>query len=103
MRLVRPAEQGGYGLNALWNDDFHHAAMVRLSGRREAYYSDYRGTPQEFISAVKVRHSLPGTTIPVAEEASRHAVARHAADGASITLHSEPRPDRQFRARAALP
>jgi maltooligosyltrehalose trehalohydrolase len=52
-RLVRPAEQGGYGLDALWNDDFHHAAMARLSGRREAYYSDYRGAPQEFISAVK--------------------------------------------------
>ena len=52
-RLVRAGERGGYGLDALWNDDFHHAAMVRLSGRREAYYSDYRGSPQEFISAVK--------------------------------------------------
>jgi maltooligosyltrehalose trehalohydrolase len=53
MRLVRPVEQGGYGLDALWNDDFHHAAMARLSGRREAYYYDYRGAPQEFISAAK--------------------------------------------------
>ena len=52
-RLVRPAEQGGYGLDALWNDDFHHAAMARLSGRREAYYYDYRGSPQEFISVAK--------------------------------------------------
>jgi maltooligosyltrehalose trehalohydrolase len=52
-RLVRPLEQGGYGLDAIWNDDFHHAAMTRLSGRHEAYYSDYRGTPQEFISAAK--------------------------------------------------
>lgn len=52
-RLVRPAEQGGYGLDALWNDDFHHAAMARLTGRREAYYYDYRGSPQEFISTAK--------------------------------------------------
>ena len=52
-RLVRPPEQGGYGLDALWNDDFHHSAMVALTGHNEAYYSDYRGDPQELISAVK--------------------------------------------------
>lgn len=52
-RLVRPPERGGYGMDALWNDDFHHSACVALTGRNEAYYSDYRGTPQEFISALK--------------------------------------------------
>lgn len=52
-KLVRPPAQGGYGLDALWNDDFHHSAMVALTGRNEAYYTDYFGTPQEFISAVK--------------------------------------------------
>ena len=39
-RLVRPTADGGYGLDALWNDDFHHSAMVALTGRAEAYYSD---------------------------------------------------------------
>jgi maltooligosyltrehalose trehalohydrolase len=52
-RLVRPVESGGYGMDAMWNDDFHHSAMVALTGHNEAYYSDHRGTPQEFISAVK--------------------------------------------------
>ena len=52
-RLVRPAAEGGFGLDALWNDDFHHAAHVALTGHCEAYFSGYRGTPQEFISAVK--------------------------------------------------
>ena len=42
-----------FGLGGLWNDDFHHAAMVALTGRSEAYYSDYRGAPQEFVSAAK--------------------------------------------------
>lgn len=51
--LARPVDQGGYGINALWNDDFHHTAMVALTGHNEAYYTDYLGTPQEFISAVK--------------------------------------------------
>ncbi|HEY3065629.1 MAG TPA: malto-oligosyltrehalose trehalohydrolase [Methylomirabilota bacterium] len=53
VRLVRPRDAGGYALDALWNDDYHHSAMVALTGRREGYYSDHAGTPQEFISAVK--------------------------------------------------
>jgi maltooligosyltrehalose trehalohydrolase len=52
-RLVRSVESGGYGMDAIWNDDFHHSAMVALTGHNEAYYSDHRGTPQEFISALK--------------------------------------------------
>jgi len=39
-----------YGLDALWNDDWHHAALVAATGQREAYYTDYRGTPQELVS-----------------------------------------------------
>lgn len=53
VRCITPVEHGGYGLDAMWNDDFHHTARVALTGRREAYYTDYGGTPQEFISAVK--------------------------------------------------
>lgn len=51
--LLRPAEAGGCGLDGLWNDDFHHAARVAVTGRNEAYYTDFRGTPQELVSAVK--------------------------------------------------
>jgi maltooligosyltrehalose trehalohydrolase len=51
--LARSPEAGGYGLNGLWNDDFHHSAVVSLTGRNEAYYTDYFGNPQEFISALK--------------------------------------------------
>ena len=52
-RMVRPRSQGGDDLDGMWNDDFHHSAVVALTGRKEAYYDDYRGTPQEFISAAK--------------------------------------------------
>jgi maltooligosyltrehalose trehalohydrolase len=52
-RLVRPPEQGGYGLDALWNDDYHHSAVVALIKRSEAYYTDYLGSPQEMILLVK--------------------------------------------------
>lgn len=52
-RIVRPCANGGFGMEGLWNDDFHHAAMVRLTGRNEAYYTDYLGTADEFIALVK--------------------------------------------------
>ncbi len=52
-RLVQSAEEGGFALDGLWNDDFHHTAQVALTGRSEAYFTDYRGQPQEFISSVK--------------------------------------------------
>jgi maltooligosyltrehalose trehalohydrolase len=51
--MLRTHERGGLGLDGLWNDDFHHSAMVALTGRSEAYYSDYRGAPQEFVSSAK--------------------------------------------------
>lgn len=57
--LVRPAEGGGYGLDAVWNDDWHHSAFVALTGRREAYYAGYRGTPQEFVSSAKYGYLYP--------------------------------------------
>lgn len=52
-RLVRMEGAGGNGLDAVWNDDFHHSSLVALTGKNEAYYTDYQGTPQEFISLAK--------------------------------------------------
>src|SRR5437773_7858885 len=46
-RLMAPPAIGGYGLDCLWNDDFHHTARVAATGRSEAYYCDYTGSPQE--------------------------------------------------------
>ncbi len=59
-KLVRSVARGGNGLDGLWNDDFHHAAMVALTGRCESYYTDYRGSPQEFISAFKYGYLFQG-------------------------------------------
>lgn len=43
----------GWGLDGMWNDDLHHSAIVRLTGKREAYYTDHLGRAQEFVSAAK--------------------------------------------------
>ena len=42
-----------YGIDALWNDDWHHSARVALTGFTEAYYTDYRGTAQELVSMAR--------------------------------------------------
>ena len=52
-RIAQPLDKGGYGMDAIWNDDFHHSAHVAVTGRSEAYYTDYCGTPQEFISMAR--------------------------------------------------
>ena len=40
-KLVRSPQAGGYGLDAQWNDDFHHALHVALTGERKGYYADF--------------------------------------------------------------
>jgi len=58
--LVRPLSSGGWGLDAVWNDDFHHSAIVALTGSREAYYTDYKGGVQELISCAKYGYLYQG-------------------------------------------
>jgi maltooligosyltrehalose trehalohydrolase len=60
VRLLRSPAEGGFGIDAVWNDDFHHSAVVTLTGRREAYYTDYHGRPQELLSAVKYGYLYQG-------------------------------------------
>ena len=45
-KMVRPQSSGGYGLDAIWSDDFHHAIHAFLTGERKGYYQDF-GRPQQ--------------------------------------------------------
>jgi len=40
-RIVRPPAQGGYGLDASWADEWHHALHAVLTGERDGYYADF--------------------------------------------------------------
>jgi maltooligosyltrehalose trehalohydrolase len=60
VRMLRAVADGGYGLDAAWNDDYHHSASVALTGRSEAYYADHRGVAQEFVSAAKYGYLFQG-------------------------------------------
>ena len=97
-RLVRPAERGGYGLDALWNDDLHHSAVVALTGKNEAYYTDYNGTPQEFISAREVGLLYQGQRYKW-QQGRRGTPALDLPPRGLRQLHREPRSGRELRAR----
>ena len=45
-RLVTAPEAGGYGMDAQWSDDFHHALVTALSGDRSGYYADFGSLEQ---------------------------------------------------------
>lgn len=45
-KVIRSADQGGYGLDAQWSDDFHHALHTLLTGERSGYYQDFGGLNQ---------------------------------------------------------
>ncbi len=46
-----PSVSGGCGLDAMWNDDFHHAVHALLTGERHGYYADY-GQPEQLVKAL---------------------------------------------------
>jgi len=58
-RLIRSLERGGYGLDATWSDDFHHAIHVALTGERRGYYVDFGGIEQ-VVKAYRDRFALDG-------------------------------------------
>ncbi len=45
-RIVKAEEAGGYGLDAQWSDDFHHALFAVISGERAGYYADFGSLAQ---------------------------------------------------------
>ena len=49
-RWVRPAEIGGFGLDAQWNDEFHHALHTLVTGEQVGYYRDF-GNLEQFAKA----------------------------------------------------
>jgi maltooligosyltrehalose trehalohydrolase len=51
--LLLPPENGGFGLDAVWADDFHHQARVHTAGDREGYYRDFSGTTADLATTLQ--------------------------------------------------
>ncbi|MGA2123350.1 MAG: malto-oligosyltrehalose trehalohydrolase [Acidimicrobiales bacterium] len=59
-RVVTPLTSNGLGMDAQWNDDFHHALHVALTGERTGYYADYSGA-DDLATALDQGFALQGT------------------------------------------
>ena len=59
VRMVRRPEQGGHGLDAEWNEDFHHALHAHLTGDRHGKYVDF-GSPQDLLKVLERVFVLDG-------------------------------------------
>ncbi len=62
-RVVRPRECGGYGFDAQWSDDFHHALHASLTGERNGYYRGF-GTLGAIAKALRHAYVYDGQYAP---------------------------------------
>jgi maltooligosyltrehalose trehalohydrolase len=62
-RLVRERSAGGYGLDAQWSDDYHHALHAFFTGERKGYYADF-GDPAQITKALAANFVYDGQYSP---------------------------------------
>jgi maltooligosyltrehalose trehalohydrolase len=51
--LVRPPQEDGWGLDAVWADDFHHQIRRLSAGDRDGYYEDFAGTTVDLATTIR--------------------------------------------------
>jgi maltooligosyltrehalose trehalohydrolase len=113
--LVTPISSHGTGMDAQWNDDFHHSAQALLTGERDGYYRDY-GQPDDVARALdqgfvyqgqfsrfrRRRHGAPSIAIPPERFVTfiqNHDQVGNRADGARLSTLVPPE---RLRVAAAL-
>lgn len=60
--LLASRESGGYGLDGVWADDFHHVVRRRVAGDCEGYYQDFAGTLEELATVLRQGWLYTGQT-----------------------------------------
>jgi maltooligosyltrehalose trehalohydrolase len=68
-RFVRSSDSGGYGLDAHWNDDFHHALYTLLTGEQTGYYQDF-GKMEDLAKAFREGFIYSGQYSPTGSAAT---------------------------------
>jgi maltooligosyltrehalose trehalohydrolase len=64
VRYLKPVDEGGFGFDAVWADDFHHTLRRYLAGDREGYYADYVGTLDEVARCIEQGWLYEGQPTP---------------------------------------
>jgi maltooligosyltrehalose trehalohydrolase len=52
VRYVGAVEDGGFGFDGVWADDFHHVSHVLVTGERQGYYAAYAGSVEELARTI---------------------------------------------------
>jgi maltooligosyltrehalose trehalohydrolase len=52
-QMVTPVKNGGWGLDAVWADDFHHEMRRALAGDADGYYADYSGSTADIAATIR--------------------------------------------------
>lgn len=63
-RLPQPTARNGFGLDAVWSDDFHHQLRRGLAGDCESYYRDYTGTVADLATTLRQGWFYTGQLTP---------------------------------------
>ena len=96
---VRPAIGGGWGIDAQWADDFHHALRTLVTDERDGYYADFGTVADLAMGFHRLRPRRPfrrsATRVRRARRGPRRRCVRR--------LLPEPRPGRQPRVRRPHP
>jgi maltooligosyltrehalose trehalohydrolase len=92
--LALPPVQGGMGLDGIWHDDFHHAAVVAAVGKREGYYRPFLGSAEELVAVTQGTLRSAGVLEPPRLIAflQNHDQIAHSARG--LRLHALTSPGR---------
>jgi maltooligosyltrehalose trehalohydrolase len=78
-KIICPIESGGYGIDAQWNDAFHHCLHTLLTGEDSGYYEDY-GTCEQMAKAFKQGFVYSGQYSPFRKKF-------HGSDSSTIPGH----------------
>ena len=78
-RFLGSTDEGNYGLDGYWNDDFHHAAHVVLTGETSGYYSDFADGPRALAKTFEKVFVNDGSYSPFRDR-------RHGASAAGFSL-----------------
>jgi maltooligosyltrehalose trehalohydrolase len=52
-KLIQPVDQGGYGLDGVWADDFHHQIRRMLAGDDDGYFQDFTGDTEDLAQTIR--------------------------------------------------
>src|SRR5690606_4874011 len=68
VRYLKPVSEGGYGIDAVWADDFHHCVRTALTAGREGYLAGYTGRVDELAATIRQGFLYEGQTDPFSDE-----------------------------------